>query len=112
MKIEINLKIILVLILFFIIQNVNTYVIFLIFIVIHEVSHLLIGICIGGKPRKLTISPFGASLEFYSYGKSKPYHKIMFFLAGPLINLVIALFFFYFSKNSYLNQIIIQIKRN
>ena len=70
MKIEINLKIILVLILFLLLNNIDTYIIFLIFILIHELAHLFVGIMIGGKPRKLNLNQLGVSLEFYSYGKN------------------------------------------
>ena len=99
MKIEINLKIILVLILFLIIKNINTYLIFIIFILIHELAHLLVGICIGGKPRKLTLSPFGASLEFYTYGNNNSFGRILFFLIGPLVNFIIAFLLLNFRIN-------------
>ena len=46
MKIEINLKIFFLIFLLFIIDNINTYLIFLIFILIHELSHLIVGILI------------------------------------------------------------------
>lgn len=90
MKIEINLKIILVLILFLIIRNINTYLIFILFILIHEFAHLFVGICIGGKPKKLILSPFGASLEFYTYGNNNSIARIIFFLIGPFVNFFIA----------------------
>ncbi len=93
MKIEINLKIILILILLLIIKNINTYIIFIIFIILHEIAHLIMGVLIGGKPKKLIISPFGASLEFYTYGKNNSLCRILFFLIGPLTNLIIAIIF-------------------
>lgn len=95
MKIAINLKIIPVLILFLLLNNIDTYIIFLIFILIHELAHLFVGIMIGGKPRKLNLNPLGVSLEFYSYGKNKLIYKVLFYLAGPLVNLAIAIAFMY-----------------
>ncbi len=95
MKIEINLKIIPVLILFLLLNNIDTYIIFLIFILIHELAHLFIGIMIGGKPRKLNLNPLGVSLEFYSYGKNKLIYKVLFYLAGPFVNFIIAIIFMY-----------------
>ena len=89
MKIEINLKIILALIFYFILDNINIYLIFLVFTLIHEIAHLLVGIAIGGIPKRMTISIFGVSLEFYSYGKNKAIHRILFFAIGPIINLII-----------------------
>lgn len=91
MKIEINLKIIIALIFFFMFDNINMYLIFLLFITIHEIAHLIIGLMIGGIPKKMTISIFGVSMEFYSYRKNKMIYKIMFFLIGPLTNIIIGM---------------------
>ncbi len=101
MKIEINLKIIVFIILFFLLNNIDTYLIFLLFVFIHELAHLFCGILIGGKPRKLYLNPLGVSLEFYSYGKSNPLYKICFFIAGPLINLIIAVIFYFIQYDEY-----------
>lgn len=107
MKIEINLKIILALIFFFMFNNINTYLIFLFFILIHEVSHLIVGIAIGGIPKKMTVSVFGVSIEFYSYGKNKSLHKLIFFAIGPLVNFIIGFLCNYFMKNSELKTLIV-----
>lgn len=107
MKIEINLKIILVFILFIIFNNISTYIIFIIFIAIHELAHMIAGIMIGGKPKKISLNPFGLSLEFYSYGKEKFLYKIFFFSAGPLINLLIALCLYFFKDYQFFRQEII-----
>lgn len=101
MKIEINLKIILVLILFLVLNNIDTYIIFLIFVLMHEIAHLTVGVLIGGRPKKMNLNPLGVSLEFYSYGKRNGIYKILFFLAGPLSNLIIALMFIYIDKEHY-----------
>ena len=109
MKIEINLKIIFMIILFFLINNLSTYIFFLIFILIHELGHLFVGILIGGVPEKMTISPFGMALEFYSYGKNKIIYKILFFSIGPVINIVIAWIVNLFGSKNELTQMIIHI---
>ena len=107
MKIEINLKIILVFILFIIFNNISTYLIFLFFIVVHEISHMIAGIIIGGKPKKISLNPFGLSLEFYYYGKDNFLYKIFFYLSGPMINLLIAIILYYMKNyNLYKNEII------
>lgn len=107
MKIEINLKIILVFVLFIIFNNISTYVIFIVFIAIHEISHMIAGIVIDGKPKKISLNPFGLSLEFYSYGKEKFLYKIFFYSAGPLINLLIAICIYYFKEYNFFKQEII-----
>ena len=43
MKVEINLKIILLGILFFVLEQLDMYLIFLIFIVFHEIAHIVFG---------------------------------------------------------------------
>lgn len=107
MKIEFNLKIILFLITFFIVRNINTYIIFLIFTLVHELAHLFVGIIIGGIPKKLSINPFGISLEFYTYGKKNPIFRILFYAIGPLFNFAIAIILLGFeNKNQYLYEII------
>ncbi len=99
MRIEINLKIVLILVLFFIFNNINTYIIFIIFVLIHELAHMCVGIAIGGVPKSITLNPFGISLEFYSYGKDKFLYKILFYFIGPLSNLIIA--FIFLNLDSY-----------
>lgn len=107
MKIEINLKIVFIILLFFLINNLDTYIIFLIFVLIHELAHLLVGILIGGIPEKMTISPLGMSLEFYSYGKDKRMCRILFFAIGPIANFIIAFITKIFFKENELTTIII-----
>lgn len=93
MKIEINLKILFVIILFFLLNNLDLYIMFLLFVFIHEIAHLIVGVLIGGKPKKLYINPFGISLEIYSYRKNKSLNKILFYLIGPLSNFIFAVIF-------------------
>lgn len=100
MKIEINLKILLFLLLFFLLKNIDTYLIFLVFVIIHELAHLFCGILIGGKPRKLYLNPLGVSVEFYTYGKNNFFYKICFLSIGPIINLAIAILVYYFTEDS------------
>lgn len=107
MKIEINLKIFFIMFLFFLFHYLDTYVIFLIFVIIHEMAHLICGIIVGGKPKSIYLNPLGVSLEFYSYGKEKFLSKITLFFIGPLINLIIAIIFMRFNiLPEYNNKII------
>lgn len=109
MKIEINLKIVFAILLFLMIKNLNTYLIFFVFILIHEIAHLIVGIVLGGKPKKMIISMFGVSLEFYSYVKAKIFYKIIFYAIGPAINIIIALLlsYIYTEKNLLIEKVII-----
>lgn len=107
MKIEINLKIVFLIILLLLFDNINTYLIFLFFILIHEFSHLVVGILIGGRPQKMTISIFGVSIEFYSYGKNKTFNKLIFFLIGPVINIFIGILCYKYMKDSNEKSLIV-----
>lgn len=80
---------------FFIFNNLNMYIIFLFFVIIHEMCHLIVGLIIGGKANKMYITPFGVSLEMYLYGKTKHLNKIIFYLSGPIINIILGFIFFY-----------------
>lgn len=96
MRIEINLKLFLIIILFLLFDYLDTYLIFLIFVSIHELAHLLWGVIIGGKPKTICINPLGVSLEFYSYGKNKVFNRVMLYLIGPLANIIFAIIFMRF----------------
>ena len=93
MKIEINLKILFMIIIFLIFNNIEMYLIFFVFILIHEMAHLIVGLIIGGVPKRMSLNAFGISLEFYSYGKENVLYKIIFYLIGPLINFACAILF-------------------
>lgn len=91
MKIEINLKIILFGLLFFILKQIDIYLIFIIFIILHEIAHLAVGMIFGLKPKIFSINPLGVSVEFYAYKDRKSMKKIATYLAGPTINLISSL---------------------
>ena len=90
MKIEINLKIVLFGILFFILEQMDVYLIFIISIIFHEMAHLAVGVMFGLKPKVFTISPLGVSVQFYLYSQRKSIKKVMTYLAGPLMNILLA----------------------
>lgn len=93
MKVEINLKIILFGILFFILEQIDVYFIFIISIILHEMAHLSVGMLIGLKPKIFSINPLGVSVEFYLYRQRKSWKKIVTYLAGPLMNVLLAIVF-------------------
>lgn len=88
MKIEINLKIILLGLLFFVLKQIDIYVIFILFITLHEIAHLVVGMLSGLRPKVFSINPLGVSVEFYMYKDRKNIKKIATYLAGPIINLI------------------------
>ena len=102
MKIKLNLNIFLFIFLFFLTNQIEIYSLVMIFALIHEVAHLVCGIILGFKPDTLKIMPMGFALEFvtnlqdYNVKVAKSnilaIKKIFIAIAGPLINLIIAIF--------------------
>lgn len=93
MKVEINLKIILFGILFFVLEQIDVYLIFILSIILHEMAHLLVGMSVGLRPKVFSINPLGVSVQFYLYQQRKSWKKIVTYLAGPVMNIVIAIIF-------------------
>ena len=102
MKIEINLKILLLGILFFILKQFDIYVIFIIFIILHELAHLLVGILFGLRPKMISINPLGVSMQFFLYKDKREWKKIVTYLAGPILNLIFGIIFIFITLNENL----------
>ena len=101
MKLEIDLRIIFVCLAYCVFNNLNLYLLFLIFITIHELIHMTIGIILGFSPEKIEVRPLGLSLTFYSFSESNELKKILVYLAGPIANLLLAYVFYQININSY-----------
>ena len=109
MRFRIDLKIFIIIILFYLTKQIQIYALIMIFALIHELAHLLAGILIKMKPEKLEIMPFGSSISFkinvYEYNKKikngnmLSLKKIFVALAGPLINLLLMFIIFYLNIN-------------
>lgn len=95
MKLEVDLKIVLLAIISIFFNRFELYIIFFFSIIIHEISHLLVGILVGLKPEKLKINPFGVAVEFYCYKNKKRLEKFITYLAGPIANLLICVIIYF-----------------
>ena len=73
MRFRIDLKIFLFLILFYVTKQIETYVIIIVFAIIHELGHLMAGLIMGMKPEKIELMPYGISISFKL--KPKDYNK-------------------------------------
>lgn len=110
MHIEIDLKIIIFVLFFFILGIEDLYVLFLIFAIIHELCHMIMGVLLTFKISKLCIMPFGAYISFkiniknYNTkilnGTICSLKKLFVALAGPIANIIIALIFY--NKSDYI----------
>lgn len=109
MRLRIDLKILIFLLLFYLTKQIEIYSIIMFFCIIHELGHILMGIILGLKPEKIEIMPFGLSVAFklntIDYNKKiknanlLELKKIIIALAGPLTNLFIILFYICFNKS-------------
>ena len=103
MQLKIDLKICAVLLIFFLTNQLEVYVLFMLFTIIHELGHLFIGIILGFKPKGIKLMPMGLSICFnvqcedYNMNVKKAriitLKKLLIALAGPLTNFLIAVFF-------------------
>ena len=118
MEFKIDIKIFLVGLIFFIVNQFYMYILFMIFVIIHECFHLLAGIVLGYKVKSLKIMPLGVSVGFKE--KEEEYNtkirksnmnnvkKIIILLMGPISYIVIAGMFLVLNKPEpvYINIVI------
>ena len=117
MVFRIDLKIFLLLILFYITKQIEFYAIIMFFAIIHELGHLLTGLTLGMKPKKIELKLFGLSVSFKisinEYNKKikkanmLEVKKIIVALAGPITNLLIILIANFIHLNDYQKNMII-----
>lgn len=115
MKIRLDLKIFILMILFYFTRQIQVYSLLMIFALLHELGHMIAGIALGFKPSSISIMPVGVSIDFnidtYEYNKKIKkgnrlnLKKIIIALAGPLTNIIIVVLNIIL-KNEY-NEIII-----
>lgn len=101
MVFRIDLKIFLLLILFYLTKQIEFYAVIMFFAIIHELGHLLTGVTLGMQPEKIELKLFGLSVSFkigvddynkkIRKGNLLEVKKIIVALAGPITNLLIIL---------------------
>lgn len=102
MKIKINPLILFFIVYFYFINEINTYLILITFILLHECGHILVGVIFKFKISYITIVPWGISIKFKEEydnisGKIKRnLKKIIVALSGPVVNIVCVLAFIIF----------------
>ena len=88
----------------------------MLFSILHEIGHIIIGLILKMKPAKLEIMPFGVSVSFNTNidDKNLNIKEIFVALAGPLTSLILAILtlnvdFRYIAKNGaiYSNLLIL-----
>lgn len=90
MRIKINIQIFAIITLLILTKQIEIYVWLMLFALIHELAHMCAGIFLKLKPKTLQIEPFGISVIFESF-KNTEINKIIIAIAGPLVNIILAL---------------------
>ena len=120
MTIKINLKIFIFIVFFYFTKQINIYYTIMIFAILHELGHLVAGMILGLKPTKLTLMPYGLSINFVSErdgvktdtsisivsvltpSLSDTKREVIVSMAGPMINILIILICLIFEIKSEL----------
>ena len=109
MRLRIDLKIFVFLLLFYLTKQIEIYSTIMFFCILHELGHIFMGILLGLKVEKIEIMPFGLSVAFKL--NTKDYNKkiknanllelkkIAIAIAGPITNLIIILFYIFLNKS-------------
>lgn len=106
---SIDLSFLVLIILALFLDSLKIYFLYVVFIVLHELSHLLVAKKIGYLPKKIKLSFFGATLEGFDDFLTGDEIKIV--LAGPLFNLLVVVicylsFWFYPESYSFLVDVL------
>ena len=105
MKIRIDLKIFIFLIIFYFTHQIKIYIIIMFFSFLHELGHIIVGIILKMKIEKIEMLPCGFSSSFQANLKDYEYKiknanlltlkKIIIALAGPILSLTLVIIFTY-----------------
>lgn len=110
MQIKIDLKIFAFAILFWLTHQIKIYVAIMLFALLHELGHLIAGIILKLKPKKMEINSFGLAITFEGIGenfsKSANQKKIIIAMAGPIVN-VLLIFLALFLPNDINKELVI-----
>ena len=106
MKLRIDLKIIVVILIFLFTGQLKTYCIIMFFCFLHEFGHIITAKLFKMQIEKIEILPCGFSASFFSYnlsGVPKVFsmQELLVALAGPIVSLILALSFQYIDETNF-----------
>ncbi|MBP3707818.1 MAG: site-2 protease family protein [Clostridia bacterium] len=112
MKIKIDVKILFLVLAFYVLGNLSLYLWLMFFAFFHEIFHCIAGAICKYKPCLFEIKSFGFSVAFSNYiddynekiymGNLAELKNIFIYLSGPLFNFFAALFLYIFKFNDVL----------
>lgn len=92
MKLKINIQIFAIIAVLAICKQIEIYAFLMIFALVHELTHMLVGMILKLKPETLKIEPFGIAIIFESFENTEK-NKALIATAGPAINFILAIIF-------------------
>lgn len=108
MHIKFDLKVFIFVLIFFISGNIKSYLLLMLFAILHECGHILAGFLCGLKVQSLEIMPVGIKVLFkidmINYNKKikkanlLALKKLIVAIAGPLVNLLFVMLFIILDK--------------
>ncbi len=103
MKLRIDLKIFIFLILFYFTKQIEIYGFIMFFCIIHELGHIFAGILLKMKPQSVELMPWGLSVQFKLFPKDYnekvlksnklELKKLLIAMAGPIVNCILIILF-------------------
>lgn len=105
MKIKVDLKIFLFLVVFYLTKQIKIYSLLMIFALIHEFGHILAGLFLGMKIKKIEIMALGVRVSFQKnleeyykeeINKKIEKNKLIIAVSGPITNIFTAILFIIF----------------
>lgn len=112
MQIKIDMKILIFALIFYLTNQLNIYILLMIFACLHELGHLVLGRFLGFKPYIFEIKPIGFSVSFINpvedYNKKikkanlLELKKIFIYLAGPIVNVLLAIVIYFLNIDTVL----------
>ena len=106
LKLRIDLKIIVVILIFLFTGQLKTYCIIMFFCFLHEFGHIITAKLFKMQIEKIEILPCGFSASFFSYNLSGVHkvfsmQELLVALAGPIVSLILALSFQYIDDTNF-----------
>lgn len=83
--------------------NRNLEIVFIsyILVLLHELAHLVAALCIGLKPCRIVLFPFGVNLKLKNSIIAALSDEFILYLSGPLLNAFLAVISVLFMQNEY-----------
>ena len=91
MNVKIDLYLILSIVILFAFNKAEIFLTFYVFVALHELSHILVALCLKISVKEVTLLPFGINAKFEFDKKYKK--EIIVAMAGPIMSFILAYYF-------------------